>query len=60
MDKLPEMNYNMNNNYFMNKDPMIRNKNYQSISNNQYQINDKNQNDLMIAQQKYTDSNNEG
>ena len=60
INKIPEMNYNINkNNALWNKEGNIR-KNYQSNSNNQYQINENNQNDYMASQQKYNEMNNEG
>ena len=59
INKIPEMNYNINkNNALWNKEGNIR-KNYQSNSNNQYQINENNQNDYMASQQ-YNEMNNEG
>jgi hypothetical protein len=60
INKVPEMNYNMNkNNNLWNKEGNIRKK-YQPNTNNQYQINENNQNDYMISQQKYNEPNNEG
>ncbi len=60
INKVPEMNYNMNkNNNLWNKEGNIRKK-YQPNTNNQYQINENNQNDYMIPQQKYNEPNNEG